>query len=67
MFGYTMKEALGVEGTHESVHASDLIEIDKDIKSANGGLKREKDDYEYKARKTEQEYRNELMKQKEER
>ena len=64
-FGYTMAEAMGAEGTHESVHASDTMEVHKDISSANGGAKRTKEESELKARKEEQNYRNELHKQKE--
>ena len=62
-YGYTMTEAIGAEGTHESVHASDPDEVHKDIKSANGGPKRSKEAHERKARKTEQNYRDELNKE----
>ena len=59
-YGYTMIEAMGAEATHESVHAADPDEIHKDIKSHVEGPKRSKEAYERKARKKEQDYRNEL-------
>ncbi len=62
-YGYTMIEAMGAEGTHESVHAADPDEVHKDIKSANGGPERSEEDYERKARKVEQDFRNELKKE----
>ena len=62
-YGYTMIEAMGAEGTHESVHAADPDEVHKDIKSANEGPMRSKEVYERKARKMEQDYRNELNKE----
>ena len=64
-YGYTMIEAMGAEGTHESVHAADPDEVHKDIKSANGGPERSEEDYERKARKVEQDFRNELKKERE--
>lgn len=45
-----MTEAMGAEATHESVHASDALEVHKDIQSANGGPKRTEEEYERKAR-----------------
>jgi hypothetical protein len=50
-FGYTMKEAMGAEGTHESVHAADTMEVHKDISSANGGLRGRKMSQNIKRRK----------------
>ena len=59
-YGYSMIQALGAEGVHESVHASDKDEIHKDIWSSNGGPKRTEEEYEAKARRTEEQYRKEL-------
>ena len=56
-YGYSMTQAMGAEGTHESVHAADTMEVHKDISSANGGPKRTKNESEYKAKKKEREYR----------
>jgi len=56
-----MTEAMGAEATHESVHASDAIEVHKDIQSANGGPKRTEEEYERKARQKEQDFRDELL------
>ena len=59
-YGLTLIEAIGAEATHESVHASDKEEIDKDIASANNGKPRSKQEAEKKPREIEQQYRDEL-------
>jgi RHS repeat-associated protein len=64
-YGLTLTEAMGAEATHESVHASDEEEVDKDIASSNGGEYRSIDDSERKPNQMEQQFRNELKQKKE--
>ena len=33
-FGLSLEEALGAEASHESVHAADPVEVDRDIRSS---------------------------------
>ena len=64
-FGLSLEEALGVEASHESVHAADPVEVDRDIRSSQPNQKKvPSSTYEKKARQTEQKYRDELSKQK---
>ena len=58
--GLTLTEAVGAEAAHESVHASDEEEINKDISSANNGKPRSKQEAEKKPREIEQQFRDEL-------
>ena len=58
--GLTLTEAIGAEATHESVHASDEEEINKDIASVNNGKPRSKQEAEKKPREIEQQFRDEL-------
>ena len=58
--GLTLIEAVGAEAAHESVHASDEEEINKDISSANNGKFRSKQETEKKPREIEQQFRDEL-------
>lgn len=64
-YGLTLAEALGAEGTHEAVHASDEEEIHKDLADANGGTHRTEKEFEEKPRKVEQQFRDELAQIKE--
>lgn len=64
-YGLTLTEALGAEGTHEAVHASDEEEIHKDLADANGGTHRTEKEFEEKPRKVEQQFRDELAQIKE--
>jgi len=64
-FGLSLEEALGAEASHESVHAADPVEVDRDIRSSQPKQKKvPSSTYEKKARQTEQKYRDELSKQK---
>ena len=64
-FGLSLEEALGAEASHESVHAADPVEVDRDIRSSQPKQKKvPSSTYEKKARQTEQKYRDELNKQK---
>ena len=64
-FGLSLEEALGAEASHESVHAADPVEVDRDIRSSQSKQKKvPSSTYEKKARQTEQKYRDELSKQK---
>ena len=64
-FGLSLEEASGAEASHESVHAADPVEVDRDIRSSQSKQKKvPSSTYEKKARQTEQKYRDELSKQK---
>lgn len=61
-YGLTFTEAIGAEAAHESVHASDPIEIHKDIAANNtkNGKKRSIEESEKKPNDVERKYRQEL-------
>jgi len=56
---------MGAEGVHESVHAADPVEVNRDIRSSQPGQKKLSEFiYERKARLMEARFREELKKKK---
>ena len=64
-YGLSFSEAMGAEGVHESVHAADPAEVNRDIRSSQPGQKNLSEFiYERKARLMEAKFREELKKNK---
>ena len=64
-YGLSFSEAMGAEGVHESVHAADPVEVNRDIRSSQPGQKKLSEFiYERKARQMEAKFREELKKNK---